>query len=158
LYPGIGAVQLQGLGIGLACQLGIHIAEVLMRSGIAGVGPDRHLQSGTGLVELALACVQYGQVVVGLRQLRVVFGQLGEGADGVGRFAGFRLDHAFEEPHLWIARFACQKLVGLAECFWQAAGPQELAHVAVFIGMGRAQTQYRSKGHEAQRLADREAG
>ena len=90
LHRGVAGIELQGAAVGLAGQLGVDVAEVLVRGGVAGVGADRHLERGTRLVELALAGVQHREVVVRLGQLGVVLGELGEGGDGVGRAALLR--------------------------------------------------------------------
>ncbi len=88
-----------------------------MGSGVTWVGTDRHLKGGARLVELVLAGVEHGQVVVGLRQLRVILGDLGKGGDRVTRLARFGLDHTLDKAHLRVARFACQVLLSLGQRF-----------------------------------------
>ena len=107
-----------------------------MSGRVARVGADRHLQRGACLVKLALAGIQHSQIVVGLRQLGVVFRQLGERGNGVGRFAGITLDHALEEAHLRITRFGCQIQIRLGHGFRQFAGAHQLGDVAVIVSMG----------------------
>ena len=141
---------MQSLAIGLAGQLGIHIAQVFVGGGVAGVGADRHFQRGAGLVKLALAGIQHSQVVIGLRQLRVVFGQSAEGGDGLGGFAGVALDHAFDEAHLRVAGFACQVLVGLGECLIEFTVACQLGNVGVVIRMGGGEDEGGRKCHQTQ--------
>ena len=136
LHPGIAAVKLQCFAVGLAGQLGIHIAQIFMRGGVARVGANRHFKRSTCLVKLALACVQNGQVVVGLRQLGVVLRDLGEGVDGISGLASFGLNHAFDKTHLRVTRFARQVLVGSGQGFCQFACPHQNIYIGVVIGMG----------------------
>ena len=146
----VGCVQLQCLVIGLTCQFGVNITQVFVGGSVAGVGADGHLQRGAGLVELALACVQNRQVVVGLGQLGVVFGQPGEGCDGFLGFACVALNHSLEKTHLGITWLCHQMLVRLGHCFCQFARAHQLVHIRVFIGMGYRKYQAGSDGQCAQ--------
>ena len=77
-----------------------------MGSGITRAGAYGHFQRHARLVKLALPGVENRQVVVGLGQLGMVFGQFSEGADCFIEPAGVALNHAFDEAHLRIARLA----------------------------------------------------
>ncbi len=55
-----------------------------MRSGVARIGAYGHFEGSPGLVELALAGIEHGQVVVRLWQLGVVFREALEGCHRVG--------------------------------------------------------------------------
>ena len=104
-----------------------------MGSGVAGVGSDSHFKGRPGFVKLALTCVEHGQVVVRLRQLRVVLRDLGESSDGVHGLGSFSLNHAFDKAHLGVARLASQILVGLGECFGQLAGANQNIHIGIVV-------------------------
>ena len=134
LHRGVARIELQRAAVGLAGELGVHVAQVLVRGRVARVRADRHLERGTRLVELALAGVEHGQVVVRLGQLRIILGQLGEGGDRVAGAAGLGLDHALEEAHLLVLGLAREVLVGLGERLVHLARTKQLVHVAVFVG------------------------
>jgi hypothetical protein len=78
-------IDLQRLVIGLAGQLGIDVAQVFQCGGIGRIGAHGHVQRRARLVVLAVGRVQHGQVVVRLRQVGEVLGELGEHRDGLGR-------------------------------------------------------------------------
>ena len=121
-----------------------------MRGGVARVGAYGHFEGGPGLVELVLAGVKHGQVVVGLGQLRVVLRDFGESGDRVSRFAGFGLDHALDETHLWVARLGGQVLVGPGHGFSQLPGAHEGVHLGVIVGMCGRHAQGRDQSQQAQ--------
>jgi hypothetical protein len=150
LHGAVVAVELQRLAVSLAGQPGIDIAQVFMGGGVAGVGAYGHFQRGAGFVKLVLVGVEHGQVVVGLGQLRVVLGDFGEGGDGVGWFAGFGLDHAFDKAHLRVARLAHQVLVGFGQGFGQLAGAGQVIDVGVLVGMRCRQPKGRGQRQQAQ--------
>jgi hypothetical protein len=132
-------IELQGLAIRLTGQPGVHITQVLMGSGVTGVGADGHFQRCPRLLELALARVQHRQVVVWLGQLGVVFRQLDEGDEW--RPTGFarrsRQDHAFEKTHLGIARLAVPDIASalLNASAGLARFPQQGIDLAVVVRM-----------------------
>ena len=161
LHCGVAAVQLQRFAVGLAGQLGVYVAQVLMRSGIAGVGAYGHFKRGAGLVKKALVGIQHGQVVVGLGQLGVVFGQLGEGGNRVLGLARLRLDHTLQKAHLRVTWLARQVLVGLAQCFGVLACTQQAVNVGVVIGPCHARAERGAQGeplHRTPKGGGREAG
>ena len=59
-----------------------------------------------------------------------------EGFYRVAGFGGFTLNHALEETHLGIARFAGQVGVGLGQCLGELLGADQEVDVAVVVGMG----------------------
>ena len=158
LNRGIGAVELQGFAVGLAGQLGVDVTQVFVCGGIAGVGPDGHLERGASFVKLALSGIEHGQVVVGLGQLGVVFGQLGERADGLCRFARLGLDHALEKAHLRITRLARQILVCLGLGFRQLASTQQLVDICIVVGVGGSSSHRKSESGKAKRPGKGHAG
>ena len=86
-----------------------------MRGGIAGMGTDSHFQRHLGFFILALACIQHSKVVIGFRQLGVVFGQCGKYAY---RLIGLPLlgeDQTLQKTRLRILGFAEQKGVDLTQ-------------------------------------------
>ena len=129
----VAPIELQRLAVGLTGQFSVHVTQVFMGGGVTGVSPDGHLKRSPGFVKLALTGVEHGQVVVGLRQLRVVLGDLREGGDGVQGLGCFGLDHAFDKAHLRIARLASKILVSLGECFSQLASAYQNIHIGVVI-------------------------
>src|SRR4051812_14445220 len=65
-------VELQRLVVRLARELGVDVTEVLVRGGVAWMRADGHFQLLSRLLVLALARIQYRQIVVGLGQLGIV--------------------------------------------------------------------------------------
>ncbi len=148
LHRRVAGIELQRLVVGLAGQARIDVAQVLLRRGVAGVGADGHFQRGACLVVLRLARVEHGQVVVGLGQLGVVLGQLDEGGRGVGALAAFGLDHALEKAHLRVARLGRQVLIGTCQRLGMLALAQQLADIAVVVGVGERTCQQGAKGEQ----------
>ena len=99
---------MQCLVVGLAGQLGVDVAEVFVGDGVGRMRPDRHFEGGACLVVLLLLGVENGKVVVRLGQLRIVFGELGENADGVGRTVQFGKDQPLEKAPLRVLRARAQ--------------------------------------------------
>ena len=126
---------MEGLAVRLTGQFGVHIAQVFMGGGVTGVGANGHFQRHPRFLELALAGVQHGQVVVRLRQFRVVFCQFDECLSGFAGFTRLSQDHTFEKTHLWIARLAVQILIRLAQRFSGLARFQQPVDLAVVVGM-----------------------
>ena len=77
-----------------------------MRGGIARVGSERRFQRDSGLVILPLARVEHGEVVVGLRQPRIVLRQFSEYAHGVVSLTLPGQDRPFPEARLRVLGFA----------------------------------------------------
>ena len=150
LHAGVGAVELQRLAVGLAGEPGIDVAEVFVGGCVARVGADRHFQRGPGLVKLALAGVEHRQVVIGLGQFRIVFGDFAEGGNRVAGLAGFGLDHALEEAHLRIARLAGQVLFGFGHGLGELVGFHQATDVGVVVGMRRGHRQRSRQQQQAQ--------
>ena len=80
--------------------------------------------------------VQHGQIVIGLGQLRIVLGQLGERLDSVVGFARFRLDDAFEKAHLRITGLGGQVLLGPGQSICMFTVAHQLADLRVVVGLG----------------------
>ena len=152
MYRRVAAVELQSLVVSLAGQLGINVAQILMGRGITRVGSYGLLQCGAGLVKLALSGVEHGQVVVGLRQFWVVFGQLVEGRNRLIHLARIALDHALEEAHLRVPGFGCQKSIRLGLRFHELARTQQLQCIRVVVG---ARGPYEADCQEQQGREDR---
>ncbi|MDT4862937.1 hypothetical protein FQZ97_976200 [compost metagenome] len=127
---------MQCLAVRLAGQLGVHVTQIFMGCGVAGVGADGHFEGCACFVELALSGVKNSQVVVGLGQLGEFFGQLGKSGNGIAVFAAFGLDHAFEKAHLGIAGLAGEVLIHLAQSLAELPGPHEAVHLGVIVGLG----------------------
>jgi hypothetical protein len=70
------------------------------------MGMDRQFERATRLVVLSLRGVDHGQVVVRLRQLGVVFGQIGEYLNRLGLMVELGEDDPFHEPPLGVLRAA----------------------------------------------------
>ena len=134
MYRRVAAVELQSLVVGLAGQLGVNVTQVFMGRGVTGVGSYSLFQCGASLVKLALPRVEHGQIVVGLRQFRVVFGQPVECGNRLIHLAGIPLDNALEEAHLRVPWFVCQKSIGLGLGLHQFASTQQLQGIGVFVG------------------------
>ena len=101
------------------------------------VPTDGHFERRARLVELALAGVQHGQVVVGAQAARIVFGELGEGAMASAG-CGLGLDHALEGS-AFAGRAACQPNWS-AFSVPRSACPQErisLRDITVVVGVRR---------------------
>ena len=107
----VALVELQCLVIGLARHLGVNVAEVLVRGGVTGVGTDRHFQRAARLVVLALRGIQHREVVVRLRQLRIILRQFSEDADGFSRFVLLGEQDAAQETAACIFGFGFQILL-----------------------------------------------
>ena len=69
-----------------------------MRCRVAGVGLNGELQRHACLLELALRAIEHRQIVVWLRQFRVVLSQRLEGHDGIVGLAKLRLREAADKP------------------------------------------------------------
>ena len=136
MHGGVSAVKLQRLAISLAGEPGVDVAQILMGRGVTGIGAYRHFKRGPGLVKLALTGIEHGQVVVGLGQLGVVFGDFCEGGNRVASLAGFGLYHAPEKAHLRVARLRGQVLVSLGEGFGVLIGADQTADIGIVVGMG----------------------
>ena len=134
MYRRVAAVELQSLVVRLAGQLGVNVAQVLMGCGVTWVGSYGLFQCGAGLVKLALPGVEHGQVVVGLRKLWVVFGELVEGGNCFIHFAGIPLNYALEEAHLRVPGFGCQKSICLGLGIRQPTRAQQLQGLSVLVG------------------------
>jgi hypothetical protein len=131
----VGAVKLKCLPVRLAGQSRIDVTKIFMGCGVAWVGADSHFKRCTGFVELALSCVKHREVVVRLRELRVILRDLREGGDGVVGFTRFSLNHALDESHLRITGLASQILVCLHHRFIDLTGPQHFADISIVISM-----------------------
>ena len=130
----IAGIELQRLVVCLTCQFCMHVAQVLVGGGVARIGADRHVERGARLVILTAGGKQHGQVVVRFRQIRMVFGQLGEYRDGFGRLALLGQDHTLDETHLHVARILCQECVDLYHRFACLAGAHQLGDIGEFVG------------------------
>src|SRR5947209_262395 len=69
-------IELQRSRPRLAREARVHVAEVLIGDRVTGIDPHGGFQRGARLVELALARVQGGEVVVRPGQLGIVSGEL----------------------------------------------------------------------------------
>ena len=76
LRAGVGGVELQRLVVGLAGELGVDVAEVLVARWRSSDACGSTLQRAARLFVLALRGVDHGEIVVGLGQLGVVLRQL----------------------------------------------------------------------------------
>lgn len=79
------------------------VAQILVGNAVVGVVAHGRLQGRAGLVELVLACVDDGQVVVGLGQLGVVLDELVQRGDGLVGLATVSQGHGLEKAHLGVA-------------------------------------------------------
>lgn len=93
-------VHLQGLGVTLFGQLAVHIRQIAVGCGIAGVGLQGFFQKGFGFFELAFGRVQHPQVVVGLGMVGMRLGDLFESLDRLVDLPLLGLNHAFHEAPL----------------------------------------------------------
>ena len=143
---------MQGFVVGLAGELGINIAQVFVRSGVAWVGAYRHFQGRACFVILALARIQHGEVVVGLRQLWIVFCQARKGANGFRGLAAVALDDALDEAHLRVFGLGCKVLVRFSQCFRQLACAHQLGYVRIFVSKSVACEHGRNEGQQAKGL------
>ena len=84
-----------------------------MCDGVTRMRPNGHLQSGSGFVILLLLCVKDGEVVVRFRQLRKIFGELGEDCNGVRRTPQFGQNQPAHETTLGILGLRRDVGVGL---------------------------------------------
>ena len=71
-----------------------------MCHGVIRVVAHSGLKGGAGAVQITLACIDHGQVVIGLGQLWVVLGQQAEGGDGVFGLAIIGQRNAAQKTHL----------------------------------------------------------
>ena len=149
---GIGGVQLQRLVVGLAGQLGIDVAQVLVGHGVGRMGADGHFQSGAGLVVLLLLGVEHGQVVVGLRQFREILGELGEDRDGLIVAIQLGEDDAAQEASLGVLGTGGD--VGIH--FFQGLGVLSLSDHLLDIGDGNVGRQGNVGGTEPDQGADQQ--
>ena len=104
-----------------------------MGGGIAGVGAYGHFKCHARLVELALAGVQHGQVVVRLGQFGEFFGQFDERGNRFVGFSCFRQDHAFQKTHLRVAGFGHQELVHLGHRLGGLTGFEQTVDIGVVV-------------------------
>ena len=101
-------VELQCLVISLARELGVNITQIFMGGGIAWVGLNGKFKGNTRFLELPFGAIKHGQIVVRLRQLRVVLGQRLEGHDGVVGFAKLGLGQTTDEAPDRVFRLGSQ--------------------------------------------------
>ena len=81
---------------------------------------------------------------------RVIFGELGERGNRIGRLARICLRHTSQEAQLRIARVGCQALVRLDQRVGWLARLDELRDLCVVVGMGHAGADQRGQRHQAQ--------
>ncbi len=155
---GVGGVQLQGLVVGLAGELRVDVAQVLVGRGVARVGADRHLEGRARLVELVLVRVEHGQVVVGLGQLGVILGELGERRHRIRLLARIRLRHAAQEAQLGIARIGQEALVRLGQRFLALAGLEQLGDLCIVVSVGQRRPQQGRQHQQSQEMGEWAAG
>ena len=125
---------MQRLVVRLAGQLCMHIAQIFVSGRVTRIGADRHVERGARLVVLTAGREQHRQVVVRLRQIRMVLGQFGEDGNGFSSLALLRQDHAFYETHLHVARVLRQKTVDLDHRFTCLPGPHQFGDIREIIG------------------------
>ena len=106
-----------------------------MRDRIVFVRPYRHLQRGACLVVAPLSGVQHGQVVVGLRELRVFLRERRVGCNGFGLLPRVLLYQRLQKTHLWVARIAAEVLLGLGQGVRQLAVAHQLPDAGVIVGV-----------------------
>ena len=74
-----------------------------MRHGIVRVVAHGSFKSGAGAIQIALAGIDHGQVVIGLGQLGIVLGQLAKRCNRVLGLAVIAQRNAAQKTHLRVA-------------------------------------------------------
>ena len=142
--------DLQGFGVSIARQSGIHIPHVFEGDGVVGACLDGRLQRDEGIGMAVFTRQQDGQVVVRLRQ----FGEgLRQGLQGVHGRLGLTLcvlDAAEQQTHLRVGGGGFQALVDLLLGFFQLPALNQAVHIAVNVGPSPG-----SEGHQGARQSER---
>ncbi|MNZ91770.1 hypothetical protein D3C78_1107650 [compost metagenome] len=139
-----GAIELQGLGIGLAGHACIQVAQILMGRRIAGVGANRLLQRFRRLALLPVCRIEHGQIVIGLGHARIVPDQRRKNLDRLGIEFLLGGNHALHEAHFHIAGILLEVAIRLLGCLLGIALLQQLSHL---IHAGRRMRGQYAQGH-----------
>ncbi len=120
---------MQRLVIRLAREFGVDIAQVLVCGSVRGIGTNRRIKRRAGFVILTAGRIQNRKIVVGFRQIGEIFSQLGKHHNRLSRLALLGQDHAFQEPHLCIARSLRKKCIGFCDCLRKLPGTEQFRHI-----------------------------
>ena len=74
-----------------------------MRHGIVRIVAHGGFECGAGAIQVTLACIDHGQVVIGLGQLGIVLGQLAKRRNRVLGLAVIAQRDAAQKTHLRVA-------------------------------------------------------
>ena len=119
------------------------------------MGTDCHFKRNSGLVILALAGVQHGEVIVGFRQFRIIFGQAGKNPDGVIGLILFSQNQAFQEACLCVFGFVCQIGIDARQRLFLFPLFEQFADILNFIRTsGEAETQQQRTSAQCGLLAE----
>ena len=146
LSAGVAGVELQGLVVRLACELGVHITEVFVGGGIGRVRADGHLERLARFFVLPLRRVEHREIVVRLGKLGVILGELGEDVDRISRLVLLGEDQALEEPALRVLGLLREILIDTFERLRLLTLLEEFADVLELIGVHSAGRQQERRG------------
>jgi hypothetical protein len=114
-------------------QFGVDIAQIFVGHAIAGIVCHRLVQRNARTFVLAIPGIKHCQVVIGFRQIRIVFSELDQQGDCLGRFALLRQDDGFREAHLRIARIEHQHAFHPFQCLGKLPTLHEPCNIRLLI-------------------------
>jgi hypothetical protein len=115
----------------------VDVAEILMRRRIRRIEPDGFLERGARFGVLARRCVDRGEIVVRLGELRVVLGELLQERLGLARAPAVGEQHRLEESHLRVLRAGGERAVGALERRGGLPCAVQPRHLGKFLRGGR---------------------
>jgi cysteinyl-tRNA synthetase len=101
---GIAGIELRRLLPGTHREPQVHVAEVFVGERVGRQRPDRFVEGGPRLIELAAGCVHRSEIVVRLGQFGEILREPAKHLDGGVATALFAEDHAFQEAQTRIGR------------------------------------------------------
>ena len=106
----------------------MHIAQIAVQGGVAGIGVHTRLQRLARVFESAFGRVEHPQVVVRLHHFGIGLDQLAKALNGLVGLALLGLDHAFQKADLHIPGAVLFFLLHQFGCLLQLARLQGLSN------------------------------